>query len=812
MGCCILLELDWDFQHLKNSHHLHRQLIDQNKKMNSKAVRQLPLVISCGGKKQTDDHPAYEMYTKGLWQMFRSASPSIPNLDYDVWVLSAKYGLIPYNKIISPYDKIIVSDSKRKLEPNERRASDVAKQIENQWKGKKEVLFVGGKNYVEALEKAGFKVHQLTKLSDFPGKSTMEGSGKQRSAIKWYLTKLLPKDYFVIKALKKRFEDQEKFLLRFESRYKQFQPLATDPTIGSKKGKKKLKKREFQYYPYKESTNIIEEYFRQQSLLINDLIPIREIIALYIGERESMLPYNYSDDDEFIQSDYYWSKEHLIEWYNIPTTKADGTPIYDRWGVVVFLYRILSEKDHLGYAAQEFLLSQKQAKILALCGCKMDKANKDFCKSASKIDFKKLKKELSNKLDKTQRTMNRYTAWEKINQNEIIKSIGIEKYIFTWDFLARFFSGKEDRIVLAPISKEQAVSFVQDHHSALPKANTKGLMITIGAFDTDGHLGAVGLANTPTGRWDLSHRPNLDSRNVVELTRIASDGSIKGASSLITSRIMDLLPSLRRGNKSKNSLFITYSLDNEDGTTYLALRDKGLVPVEYIRGRKPSGKRKKGKEEISLSNIDKIRWEYGSAKGEANWKLLDLVGKIKTNPSSINKENLQKAIEDQSTKIGKKIGKSLYLHRSALCSTLKDFLDKLLKNKNITYNVVRIKPDESRFSLLYYPTFFSEAFPKLQQSYTIELDPYTVVERYYNPDNNPPILHRKELLLKRSHPKFMAFAATSKKALDLGLLEDKKNMGNQKQWEQILRKKEVEIRGNQLIHHSSLSFSNHSDL
>ena len=102
------------------------------------------------------NHPAYEMYTKGLWQMFRSASPSIPNLDYDVWVLSAKYGLIPYNKIISPYDKIIVSDSKRKLEPNERRASDVAKQIENQWKGKKEVLFVGGKNYVEALEKAGF--------------------------------------------------------------------------------------------------------------------------------------------------------------------------------------------------------------------------------------------------------------------------------------------------------------------------------------------------------------------------------------------------------------------------------------------------------------------------------------------------------------------------------------------------------------------------------------------------------------------------------------------------------------------------------
>ena len=194
--------------------------------------------------------------------------------------------------------------------------------------------------------------------------------------------------------------------------------------------------------------------------------------------------------------------------------------------------------------------------------------------------------------------------------------------------LADYLTGA-NRLKIQSVSKEEARKFVKKHHSALPEINMKGIMLAIGAIDKNGKLVAVATVNTPTGRWDLSkdRGDNFDSKNVIELTRVASDGSVKNASSILTARIIDLLPDLLRGDPGKDSLFVTYSLDSEEGTTYKALKDKGLRPTVYIKGKKKGGAREGGDLSVSLGDIDKIRWEAGSAAMDGNWDLLELVGK-----------------------------------------------------------------------------------------------------------------------------------------------------------------------------------------
>lgn len=218
----------------------------------------------------------------------------------------------------------------------------------------------------------------------------------------------------------------------------------------------------------------------------------------------------------------------------------------------------------------------------------------------------------------------------KYFESTVQQKLGRDTYVILLDFIGRFLAGIEDRLILTPISKEDAFAYIKKNHSALPDANPRGLMMVLAVQDTDGKIGAVATINTPTGRWDLVNRgEDFDHMNVIELTRVASDGSIKGASSMLTGRAIDLLPFLKRGDPNKKDLFVTYSLDSEEGSTYRALKDKGLRPTAFIKGQKPQGARKGSDVKKNLGNIDKIRWEAGSGAIEANWDLLDLVGKKK---------------------------------------------------------------------------------------------------------------------------------------------------------------------------------------
>ncbi len=124
--------------------------------------------------------------------------------------------------------------------------------------------------------------------------------------------------------------------------------------------------------------------------------------------------------------------------------------------------------------------------------------------------------------------------------------------------------------------------------------------------------------------------------------------------------------------------------------------------------------------------------------------------------------------------------------------------------RDVDFNVVRIAKDYSSVSLLHYPAFFSQAFPELAASWRIELtEPQQVRHRTYNNSLNPPILHRKELLLPATHPDVPRFQALTKIAEELGLFDDPSRIGFRNQWERLISEK-----GYALVDHEFMPIGN----
>lgn len=162
------------------------------------------------------------------------------------------------------------------------------------------------------------------------------------------------------------------------------------------------------------------------------------------------------------------------------------------------------------------------------------------------------------------------------------------------------------------VSKAVSAAFIEQHHRTLPCINQRGIMYAIGV-QVRGRLVAVATAGHPTGRWS-----RVNPRNVLELTRLASDGSTKNAASMLVARLLDLREHSRRGRPSEPALFVTYQLSEAEGAVYRALQDKGLRSVARVPGRKAGGARAGGRlspcqrrtgGRTSLGELDKVRWE-----------------------------------------------------------------------------------------------------------------------------------------------------------------------------------------------------------
>ncbi|PXX05456.1 DNA phosphorothioation-associated putative methyltransferase [Paraburkholderia tropica] len=162
------------------------------------------------------------------------------------------------------------------------------------------------------------------------------------------------------------------------------------------------------------------------------------------------------------------------------------------------------------------------------------------------------------------------------------------------------------------------------------------------------------------------------------------------------------------------------------------------------------------------------------------------------------------------TDIGKVVARAVYFHVSlleGLPETVRRNVEKGIALTRLTagsdFNVIRLGRSLSDMSLLDYPSFFGEAFPALHRSWFIDLDQQTYRYRSYESSINPPILHRKELLIAADHPQRSVFAQLTLTAEQIGLFDDPTRIGFQRTFGALIKQ-----RGYCLVDHTLVPTAN----
>jgi len=159
-------------------------------------------------------------------------------------------------------------------------------------------------------------------------------------------------------------------------------------------------------------------------------------------------------------------------------------------------------------------------------------------------------------------------------------------------------------------------------------------------------------------------------------------------------------------------------------------------------------------------------------------------------------------------KIGKKVIDDLYIHLSSL-----EELDNEPQRLRIAQaalcvhaqpglcpNVAKLNLRTGRLSLLAYLEFDDDPFPELAASWTFapgSTEAPTV--RTYSDSPNPPILHRKELLVQSSHPNRERWARLTATAEEFGLFDDTTTIGFRLNWTRLIESKGYRFNGEDFI-------------
>lgn len=155
---------------------------------------------------------------------------------------------------------------------------------------------------------------------------------------------------------------------------------------------------------------------------------------------------------------------------------------------------------------------------------------------------------------------------------------------------------------------------------------------------------------------------------------------------------------------------------------------------------------------------------------------------------------------------GKSIGIHIYLHGLALedaapeqrkLAQVAAEIAGLLLGQD--FNIIKFGNDTDPLSLLDYPGFFSEGFPTLRRSWTVNVSTGQVRHRNYEQSLNPPILHRKELLLPQDHPQRDVFTALTAAAEQIGLFDNPISIGFKQAWEALLAQRGYRVVGHELL-------------
>jgi DNA phosphorothioation-associated putative methyltransferase len=150
---------------------------------------------------------------------------------------------------------------------------------------------------------------------------------------------------------------------------------------------------------------------------------------------------------------------------------------------------------------------------------------------------------------------------------------------------------------------------------------------------------------------------------------------------------------------------------------------------------------------------------------------------------------------------GKRVAGAVYVHRSAL-SALEGFdAGRMALAEScagpIEWNVAKIA--KGSISFLLYEPFDAAAFPVLLASAKVDMVSGDVTHTDYRGRANPPILHRKELLLPPDDPRLPAFRALTAAAEEHGLFKDANRIGTRRAWEARIAEAGLALRGHRLV-------------
>lgn len=158
----------------------------------------------------------------------------------------------------------------------------------------------------------------------------------------------------------------------------------------------------------------------------------------------------------------------------------------------------------------------------------------------------------------------------------------------------------------------------------------------------------------------------------------------------------------------------------------------------------------------------------------------------------------------QASSVGKRGAKSLILHVSALSA-----LDPLLRlyegcasrtiGRPEEATLVKFHARQPKLTYLFVPEFDSEPHPAIHTRMEIDLRDLHVRYQDYNPQENPPILHRKDFMVLRDYPYYAKFAKLTRQEEDWGLLDDPEVLKRKRSWQKHLEERCADLQGHRVI-------------
>ncbi|MBW4490417.1 MAG: DNA phosphorothioation-associated putative methyltransferase [Trichocoleus desertorum ATA4-8-CV12] len=158
----------------------------------------------------------------------------------------------------------------------------------------------------------------------------------------------------------------------------------------------------------------------------------------------------------------------------------------------------------------------------------------------------------------------------------------------------------------------------------------------------------------------------------------------------------------------------------------------------------------------------------------------------------------------KSSAIGQKRPNSLWVHVSAI-----EALDPLLRlyegcasrtiGRPQEANVVKFHFRKPKISYLFYPAFDTDPHPALHTSMQIDLRDLHVHYRDYDPKDNPPLLHQKDLLVTTEYALYAKFAKLTRQESDWGLLDDIRSISDRRGWQKCLEEHCAELKGHRVL-------------